>query len=400
MSLESVLSAAGFRPRTVAVDTNAAESAFALRLRGAQRPWLVWSLVALTFAVGIALALGGALLPNGIGPSAYPLFVTAALAAIAAFGGLDARRLGLLALVLTLWTLASAAFTAAPQAALGAFFVALVAIAVTAMAARIERRERQIARQRQRLRRLQARSDRLSEFVGLPRSIVAGVASSLRQDVGLPLASAQSHLRAMATAIPLAGGRAGGPSLVRLRRCTKAAADGLDDLLAPADGAGMADLRTARVDLRALMLRVYDVHIPHARDAGVELRFSTGSRRSLLVRSDASALARVLDRLIDNAVRYTAIAQDRPKRVLIGVTRLQSQVRIDVVDTGVGIAPDAQSRIFEPGYRTPEAAARTRGYGHGLTAVSAEITRLPEHTLRLRSREHRGTRVQLLLPVA
>jgi signal transduction histidine kinase len=88
--------------------------------------------------------------------------------------------------------------------------------------------------------------------------------------------------------------------------------------------------------------------------------------------------------------------------VLVGARRHREGIRIDVCDTGVGIAPQHQTRVFEAFYRidAPEQpAARGRGLGLGLATVQ-RLADLQEAAVRLRSRPGQGTVVSVVLPAA
>ncbi len=86
------------------------------------------------------------------------------------------------------------------------------------------------------------------------------------------------------------------------------------------------------------------------------------------VRCDYVMLSRILNNLVSNSLRHTTEGG-----VLIGARRRGSGVRIDVVDTGVGIAAQHQARVFEEFYQVEphgrQAARGARGMGLGLATV-------------------------------
>ncbi len=125
-----------------------------------------------------------------------------------------------------------------------------------------------------------------------------------------------------------------------------------------------------------------------ARDRGLALdRVPT----RLWVRSDAQWLRRVLQNFLANAVRYTAQG-----RILLGCRRHGDQVRIEVWDTGPGIADDDRSTIFEEFRRLDRGG---QGLGLGL-AIAERIARLLGHTLSLRSRPGHGSVFAIEVPMA
>ncbi|KRG84152.1 hypothetical protein ABB34_10120 [Stenotrophomonas daejeonensis] len=99
--------------------------------------------------------------------------------------------------------------------------------------------------------------------------------------------------------------------------------------------------------------------------------------------SDPQLLRRVLQNFLANAVRYTARGG-----VLLGVRREGGRVRIEVHDTGPGIARSEQRRIFEEFRRGEDSSGQ--GLGLGL-AIADRIAGLLQAPLRLHSEPGRGT---------
>jgi CheY-like chemotaxis protein len=130
---------------------------------------------------------------------------------------------------------------------------------------------------------------------------------------------------------------------------------------------------------------------PLARAKGLELVFVSSS---LAVRSDRRLLRRLLQNLVSNAIKYT------PKgRVLIGCRRKGSRVRIDVIDTGVGIPKSKQREVFLEFHRLDQGARVARGLGLGLSIVE-RIARVLDHELDIKSKPARGSRFSVEIPLA
>ena len=123
---------------------------------------------------------------------------------------------------------------------------------------------------------------------------------------------------------------------------------------------------------------------------GIQLRIQP---TRLWVRSDAALLKRVLQNFLSNAMRYT-----RTGRVVLGVRRLGGEnVRIEVLDTGPGIAAKDHERIFAEFQRL--GSAENHGFGLGL-AICKRIARLLDHDLSLRSVQGRGSAFCMSVPRA
>jgi PAS domain S-box-containing protein len=90
---------------------------------------------------------------------------------------------------------------------------------------------------------------------------------------------------------------------------------------------------------------------------------------SVYVRGDAQRLYQVVSNLIGNALKYT-----QPDGLISVALRAgDEQVRLEVRDTGPGISPEAQARIFERFYRAPSVSGDEHGTGLGLAIVKSIV---------------------------
>ena len=126
-----------------------------------------------------------------------------------------------------------------------------------------------------------------------------------------------------------------------------------------------------------------------ALDRGVRLDV-VGTRA--WVCSDPQLLRRVLQNFLSNALRYTEHG-----RVLLGTRRRGGQLRVEVWDTGPGIAAEEQQVIFQE-FRRGRAAGG-QGLGLGLS-IAQRMADLLGHALGLRSWPGRGSVFHLLVPLA
>ncbi|MFM1855578.1 MAG: hypothetical protein RLZ83_887 [Pseudomonadota bacterium] len=112
--------------------------------------------------------------------------------------------------------------------------------------------------------------------------------------------------------------------------------------------------------------------------------------------TDHSLLARVLGNLTDNAMKY-----NRPGgRITLGLRREGDTALVSVSDTGIGIPPAEQARVFREFYQLGNRERdRAKGLGLGL-AIVERLCRLLGVTLTLESAEGVGTTVTLRVPVA
>ncbi|MDT4740810.1 NahK/ErcS family hybrid sensor histidine kinase/response regulator [Bradyrhizobium sp. WYCCWR 12699] len=126
-----------------------------------------------------------------------------------------------------------------------------------------------------------------------------------------------------------------------------------------------------------------------ARECGLVLRV-VDCRHA--VRSDPHLLRRILQNLLSNALRYTPRG-----RILLGCRRRGNALRIEVWDTGVGIAAADQKRIFEEFQRLAQGSEK--GLGLGLAIVD-RVSRLLGHPVDVRSRPGHGSCFAVTVPLA
>jgi len=126
-----------------------------------------------------------------------------------------------------------------------------------------------------------------------------------------------------------------------------------------------------------------------ARERGLRLSVHAPA---LAVRSDPALLRRIVQNFLSNAVRYTTRG-----RIVLGARRMGDALRIEVHDTGPGIAPEHQREIFEEFRRLDNEA----GHGAGLgLAIVERIARLLDHTIGLTSIPGRGSMFWIRIPRA
>ncbi|HEY3581878.1 MAG TPA: HAMP domain-containing sensor histidine kinase [Pyrinomonadaceae bacterium] len=114
------------------------------------------------------------------------------------------------------------------------------------------------------------------------------------------------------------------------------------------------------------------------------------------VRVDREAIARALVNLVNNALKYS----DHEKFLGVKLYREQSVLKLEVIDRGIGIERNEQSRIFEKFYRTCDPLVHnTKGSGLGLSLVR-HITEAHGGDVEVESTPGRGSKFTLKLPIA
>lgn len=117
--------------------------------------------------------------------------------------------------------------------------------------------------------------------------------------------------------------------------------------------------------------------------------------RNLRVYGDAKRLSWALDNLLQNAYHYTMTGG----HVEIRVFREKTQIRVDIIDTGVGIAKEDQPYLFTPFFRAPHPLTyNVPGVGLGLFITHALIER-HEGRIWVESELNSGSTFSLTLPL-
>lgn len=144
-------------------------------------------------------------------------------------------------------------------------------------------------------------------------------------------------------------------------------------------------MEISSVPLAPLFWRVANENESAARENGINLRVSSTHRA---VMSNPLLLDGILHNLVRNAVKYT----EPGGSILIGCRRSGGELRIDVYDTGVGMAPEHLPKIFEAFERLDGTSAD--GLGIGLFVVRRAVELLG-HRVEVRSQAGRGSRFSI-----
>jgi heavy metal sensor kinase len=231
---------------------------------------------------------------------------------------------------------------------------------------------------------------RIEQSVSRTRQFTADASHELRGPLALIQAAAEYALRRERPREELAD--ALGTVLRETQRTSRLVESLL--LLARTDAAdaptsmGPADAARVVQDVLAAtapLAREHDVHLEaDAPDAPVSVSI------------DATLLHRVVFILVDNAIKYT------PAGGHVHVTAVEEgeEVRVSVRDTGIGIAPDDQSHVFDRFWRADRARSRgVGGAGLGLS-IAQELVSRAGGTITLTSQPGTGSTFEVRLPRA
>jgi signal transduction histidine kinase len=149
------------------------------------------------------------------------------------------------------------------------------------------------------------------------------------------------------------------------------------------------------VDLAELCEASVDLLGIRAKQAGVELTFDNAGSAPVIVFGDPEELARVIDNMVDNAVKYTP----EDGSVAVSMVVDDDEVSVDVTDTGIGISAADQAHVFSAFHRsTNPNALSVPGTGLGLP-IAQRIAESHGGTLELTSELGKGSTFRFTLPL-
>lgn len=242
------------------------------------------------------------------------------------------------------------------RVALGA--IALV-LALSLIFNRLLRRQFALATEREALMAERARSLDHAEALARSKSdLVATLSDEIRNGL--------TGVVHVLTAAVNAGARSG-PSREQMAAALASAQDLIQALNATLDTeaaeAGRLTLETRPFDPARLLMEIVGAYRPIAAAKGLELSCHVEEGLAGAAVGDPARARQVVANLVANAVKYTVRG-----RVEIRAERLgEDRLRLEVADTGPGLAPDEIARAFEPFKRVPRTAVGVSGAGLGLS---------------------------------
>ncbi|MBV8503697.1 MAG: response regulator [Paucibacter sp.] len=162
--------------------------------------------------------------------------------------------------------------------------------------------------------------------------------------------------------------------------------------------AGQLNLRCMPTELEPLLKESIDLTRPLAAGAGVRVHLDAAAFPSVnamqAVMTDRTRLGQVLINLLSNAIKYNRPGGD----VWIRPARRDNKLwHLDVVDNGIGMSKEQQSRLFEPFNRLGREKGDIEGTGIGLS-LARQLVALMGGEMTIDSEPSLGTTVRLTLP--
>jgi len=170
------------------------------------------------------------------------------------------------------------------------------------------------------------------------------------------------------------------PKIVRATHAVNALFDSMFDL-ARIDS-GQVRLHVERVDMSELLHDLELQYRPVAESRGLDFRVHACEGSFL---TDPIRVRRMIGNLLANAIKYTTEGG-----VLLAARQTRDGLRVEVWDTGIGIAPEHLRDVFLEFYKVADHAGTSDGFGLGL-AIVARLSHVLGHPVSVRSRLGRGS---------
>lgn len=320
---------------------------------------------------------------------------------ISAFCRLPLRQIIWMTSIASLANLWGLALYSPQQLPVMGIFLLLANLIAWSLSIHIEKRERVIWHQATRNRNAIRKAKHSVNRATVINTAQARLIRSVGHDIRQPLSSSGIYLGVVTRAAKQSADEVMEQNLARVKTCLRSVEGTLDRLLEIPSENDETNLETDRTNLARMFQDLRDIFEPQADRMGVTLRFTLSCETPLPVRTNERAMREVLSNILANALKYSAInAKRSTPSVVVGVVRFREMVRVDIIDNGVGIPSELHTRVFDEYYRAPSNATQVKGSGLGLAIVESMVQRLPDHRLRLRSCEAKGTRVKIYLPSA
>ncbi len=164
--------------------------------------------------------------------------------------------------------------------------------------------------------------------------------------------------------------------------------------------AGQMPVSEVEFDLCELMREVMDIASVKGREKGLRMSLHITSRTPLDLVGDAKHLREVLVNLLSNAVKFTPAGSVILAADVVPHQPSGCHLRIEVSDTGIGIAEASQERVFDD-FVQADGSIMNRFGGTGLgLAITRRLVRLLAGKLELHSAEGQGSTFTVTMPVA
>lgn len=162
--------------------------------------------------------------------------------------------------------------------------------------------------------------------------------------------------------------------------------------------AGQFSVDSIKFNLEELLEGTNDVLAVRAHEKGLEFACSVSPNVPRCLYGDPARVRQIITNLIGNAIKFTSEGTISVHITLDSQSGEEAQIRITVSDTGIGIAPENQGKLFEAFTQAEDSTTRQwGGTGLGLT-ISKSLTQLMGGSLSLESEFGKGSSFHCSIP--
>lgn len=155
--------------------------------------------------------------------------------------------------------------------------------------------------------------------------------------------------------------------------------------------AGKLTLESIPFDLYETLFSIFDMLSTQASQKGLDLRVNFSPDTPFMLDGDPVRLRQILTNLVGNALKFTEKGQVDIRVNQVSSDEHSSLIRFEIIDTGIGIAPEAQSKIFNSFTQADDSMTRRYG-GTGLgTTITKDLVELMGGCIGLHSELHKGS---------
>jgi len=163
--------------------------------------------------------------------------------------------------------------------------------------------------------------------------------------------------------------------------------------------AGKFELDLKDLDLRLLLEQVALLYADKAQGKGLELCLDLPTKEQLFVHGDPIRIRQIVSNLLNNAIKFTDKGHVTLSARVVSQSQGDTEISINVADTGKGIAETSLEEIFKPfGQASAERVGEYGGTGLGLT-IARQLAALMEGSVSVTSVLDEGSCFELLVPL-
>ncbi|MBW2063482.1 MAG: PAS domain S-box protein [Deltaproteobacteria bacterium] len=150
-----------------------------------------------------------------------------------------------------------------------------------------------------------------------------------------------------------------------------------------------AKLKSEEVDINGVLREVYQLSLDECKRKNIILELSTDKGETMIL-GDGDKIKQVILNLVRNAID----AMKGGGRLTLEAKRSLGKVRVTVSDTGCGIPPSEQEKVFSPFF-----TSKDHGTGLGLSISKRIIEEHPGGSMTMESEEGKGTSFHITMPL-